>query len=532
MSIPRIPFPMWAGGLAVTAMCAGWTVISSRFVWGQDHATRPIPAFIGLWAIGWSGWIVAGRAVVRTRPPRGTLTFVLAVGGVARALLWPSGLLQEDDPYRYLLDGMCSIHGVSPYAFRPATLRRVSRGDDDAAVPAPLSASLRQPAARGILGRVSYPEIRTIYPPVAQSSFAVGAWLTPWNWHGLRLTAMAADALCATALAMLLRALDRPLPWLLFYWWNPLVLKEVVNSAHVDGLAAAALVAAGACLASPAARAAATWRGGWSGLLVAAATATKMIPAVVIPVTTAAAWRLGGAPAATAHVLTVAGVLTLTLAFLSASGLAALSESLGTYLSHWRRNGGLYALLETVTNDRIAVAVTLSALVVVIGLAVNRILSARARKSVPPLAIDGMIAVLAVELLTGAAVFPWYAVPILALAAARPGALARTASLALAGYYLLFLVEYRLPPGQAAAWSRLVVTTEHIALWAALLAGGWPAVTSLIPPAWPAREFRGARRRNPDARSQTLPSPRLPPAAGRSRRTCPSLRRRACSSRR
>ena len=60
----------------------------------------------------------------------------------------------SDDLYRYLWDGRVQLHGVHPYAHAP----------EDQAL-----AGLRDEHWE----RVNHPEVKTIYPPLAQGTFLV-----------------------------------------------------------------------------------------------------------------------------------------------------------------------------------------------------------------------------------------------------------------------------------------------------------------------------------------------------------------------
>jgi len=87
------------------------------------------------------------------------------------------------------------------------------------------------------------------------------------------------DALAIAALIALLRLAGRDPAELLIYAWLPLPVWEFVGNAHIDG-AAAGLLALALLLAV-------RGRTMWTGVVLAAATLTKFLPAVVIP----AFWR-------------------------------------------------------------------------------------------------------------------------------------------------------------------------------------------------------------------------------------------------
>jgi hypothetical protein len=87
-----------------------------------------------------------------------------------------------------------------------------------------------------VLERINHSDLRTIYPPVAQGVFALAHWIGPWKltaWRGLILIL---DMVTIALLLALLRDLGRSPLWAALYWWNPIVLKELFNSAHMDAI--------------------------------------------------------------------------------------------------------------------------------------------------------------------------------------------------------------------------------------------------------------------------------------------------------
>ena len=145
--------------------------------------------------------------------------FILLVAAVLRGLfLWRSPEL-SDDIYRYLFDGLMSIHGRNPYDMAPAV------------------AANAMPAFSALAGQVNHPELPTIYPPAAQLVFAAGAVIG--NVVGMKLVMVLADlAGCALILALLDR-LRLPRNNAVIYAWHPLPVLEIAASGHIDAAAVA-----------------------------------------------------------------------------------------------------------------------------------------------------------------------------------------------------------------------------------------------------------------------------------------------------
>lgn len=149
------------------------------------------------------------------------------VGLVARGVLLFSEPALEDDYYRYLWEGALSARLINAYRVTPAAARQAD--------PATAIGRLAQ-SGDAVLMRVNHPNITSNYPPVAQAAFAVAHLIAPWNLTFWRLLVLAFDSAAWALLIGLLGMAGRDRLWSLLYWWNPLVIKEFANSAHMDAL--------------------------------------------------------------------------------------------------------------------------------------------------------------------------------------------------------------------------------------------------------------------------------------------------------
>ena len=127
----------------------------------------------------------------------------------------------SDDYFRFVWDGRILAAGENPFALLP-------------------SAYLAQPEQMVRLGldealfsRLNSPEYFTIYPPVLQAIFWLGAWLSPDSIYGHVLVMKSVVFLAETGslllLLRLLKAWQKPLHWLGWYAWNPLVIVELTG---------------------------------------------------------------------------------------------------------------------------------------------------------------------------------------------------------------------------------------------------------------------------------------------------------------
>jgi hypothetical protein len=173
------------------------------------------------------------------------------------------------------------------------------------------------------------------YPPVAQAAFALAYLIAPWNLIAWRLVCLACDAATLVLLLMLLQTAGRPAIWAALYWWNPIVIKELTNSAHMDGLVMAMVLAA--LLFS------ARQRHIWAVFMLGLAIGTKLWPMLLAPLLLRRLWPRV-LPTATALVL----LLAMTLLWLLPAVLTGpdLQSGYVTYLRHWTTNSALFPAIE------------------------------------------------------------------------------------------------------------------------------------------------------------------------------------------
>jgi hypothetical protein len=170
------------------------------------------------------------------RSPRSSgapvLWWILLVGALLRVLMLFSTPILEDDFYRYLWDGAVTARGYNPYVYAPQAMLTPPAAAD------PPPEALRQlaQASGPVVGRINHPHLTTIYPPLAQAAFALAHGLAPFSLTAWRLVLLLGDAAALGLLALILRHLQLPLSLLAIYWWNPLLLNEVVNAGHLDVL--------------------------------------------------------------------------------------------------------------------------------------------------------------------------------------------------------------------------------------------------------------------------------------------------------
>jgi len=165
-----------------------------------------ITGFIMAYALSACLWLLARRMTVSLRA-------ALIVAAAVRASFLFADPQLSDDVFRYLWDGRVLTSGINPYSASPSD---------------PRLDTLRQKWH----ARINHPEIRTIYPPLAEILFAAAETLVSW-----RLMLIIADLV---ALRLMRSRPDLLLAAALF----PPLLVEGLWNAHVEGIAAMLLMAA------------------------------------------------------------------------------------------------------------------------------------------------------------------------------------------------------------------------------------------------------------------------------------------------
>lgn len=450
---------MWfAIGAGLLGLALIFTVASPRF--GYDHSVRDMPL---LWLTG--GLVLAGalylalvwlipatlREILGKSFP--LLVFVLALGLAMRLLMFASEPVLEDDYQRYLWDGAVTAHGLSPYEVSPEAAKSA---DPETSVIGGLAI-----ASGDVLDRVNHPELRTVYPPVAQGAFALSHFLGPWSLQAWRALCLLGDIATVALLLLLLREVGRSPLWIALYWWNPLAIKELINSAHLEALLMPVVL--GAILLAVSRR----YLLSTFALVVAAG--IKIWPVLLLPLV----WRpLVARP----RILLLAVAMTAALALALAGPIlwAGLNQSSGlvAYAQTWKTNSALFPQFEMLTGilfastSAIEPSLIARGLVGLLLLGLSLWLAWHPFKTADQLVQKSLILIGALVLLIPAQ-FPWYFLWVLPLMPLRPvlGLLVLTATMPL--YYLGF---YFIARDQYDFFANTVVWFVWVPAWLLLAA--------------------------------------------------------------
>ncbi len=454
----RATATFWVGGVLLVVAALATTLLAPHFAIPVP-SQGPVLPLVGL--LGAAGLAYLAVAVALPRLEAGgaqttgwPLVWVVVVGLLLRLLLWPSGVILEDDLYRYLLDGALVVHGYNPYAWSPQAVMAAQE---------PALAGVVA-ASEGLVADVNHPHLRTLYPPVAQAFFALSYLIEPWSVAAWRGVLLAAD-LCSLALGLaLLGAMGRSPLWVALFWWNPLYVHLVFNTGHMEGVLVPFLLG-GLLLAIHHRPLAAS-------VALAAATLVKFWPALLLPLVLR--------PLTLGRQLQGAGLFAAIVAVgLIPQALAGLDRGAGlrAYTLYWRNNSPLFANAVEGMEALLAPwgigpatahsAVRLLCAVAALGLA----LAVAWRPPRCPADWGRKFALVAAgTFFFSPAKFPWYGawfIPLLPLAPWWP-LLLLTPLLSL--YYLRFALD---SAGLGVWFDRAVVYVEYAPVWLALAIVAW-----------------------------------------------------------
>lgn len=452
-SVGRLAYAVAGGSLLLFATLLA---VLSRGL-AAEHITREHAlAYLA------SGGVVAGSLylVGLYGARRGGFTlgpaWIMAIASVARVIVSISPPMLESDYQRYLWDGAVTAQGFNPYRHAPADIMNGTVLGPDADRLAALASK-----AGPVLPSINHPKLTTIYPPVAQASFAAAHVIAPFNPIGLRIVFCLAEAGSVLLLGRLLKALSLPPSQIAWFAWNPLLLREVYSSLHMDVLLLPLI--AGALLA------AVRSRGSVSAAFLVVASAVKVWPIVLAPLVLrplVGQWR--------SAFRAVAGLVVLGLLLWLPVFLAPHGENSGflAYGRGWQNNDGFFRagiwvterLLETLHFEpwrSHAIMRATSALLL------GGLLTWHLRATAPSaenLIARALIIVGAIFLLSPTQ-FPWYWLWCLPLLTLRPSLPLLTYSALLPIYYVQDQLVYPLSHWlqHAPVWALLAITTVRSA---------------------------------------------------------------------
>ncbi len=230
----------------------------------------------------------------------------------------------SDDYFRFLWDGQLLLQGINPFTVLPSTL---------AAAPQQLE-SLGL-SAQWFL-QLNSPDYFTIYPPILQGIFMLGASagsILGGVWV-MKAVVLAGEITTLFLLRQLLVQLGKPSQWVLWYGLNPLVIVELCGSLHFEALMIPFLLAAVHLLLRKKLL--------LSSIFLGLSVATKLLPLMFLPFLL---WRLGWKRAFLYATTTGITVLLLFSPLLSEEMIMGFRKSLELYVNRFEFNASIWYVI-------------------------------------------------------------------------------------------------------------------------------------------------------------------------------------------
>ena len=445
-------------GLALVSALGSVCLLSFSFDHGLGNTEKPIIPFVLVMALAGTIYLLALRKTILLRN-RWLFIWIFGIGLVARLLMFFTTPILEDDHYRYLWDGGVVASGFNPYLYPPGAFLSPS----ETIIPSKLK--MLAETAGPTLRHVNYPELRTIYPPLVQGAFALSHWISPWSLSAWRVVLLFMDFATLIFLYYVLYISGFSMKGLVVYWWNPLFIKEIYNSGHMDVLLFPFLIATffftsrKHCLLGAGA--------------LGIASGIKIWPVLLLPIVLRPLWHQPRRMLIGLFVfIFISGIALFPLIY---SGLGKLS-GFSAYASYWQMNDALYMAVHwgiskvaTITNGPIIPHLLARSVVVCILVAVTFFIVRKDHSNNAELA-GRFLLTTAILFFLSPTQFPWYflwLLPFLSLRINFP-LLLLTALLPI--YYMRFHFEARQDTNIFDHW---VVWVQYAPVWFLLI---WEAM--------------------------------------------------------
>ncbi len=256
------------------------------------------------------------------RAPAGR-RWVMLIAGFAflfRLTLVPHGVIGSDDIYRYLWDGKVAAAGVNPFAYTPT------------------DPHLSGLATADLPSKVNHPELRSVYPALAQLLFLLAHLLFGDSLWGIKLLLTFMDCMTIFFVWRFVRDRADPVIPLLLYAWCPLPILYFALDGHIDALGIPFLVLGLSFLS--------TRRSVRGAVAIGMSALAKLIPLLVLPLLVR---QLRGSRRLLIPAIPL--LMVLAGAFLFYEPSWGVVESLTTFGSRWEFNGSIFSITYFLTGS-------------------------------------------------------------------------------------------------------------------------------------------------------------------------------------
>lgn len=258
---------------------------------------------------------------------------VVGCGVLFRLTLVPHAVVGSDDIYRYLWDGKVAAAGINPFAYLPT------------------DPHLSHLATADLPGKVNHPDMRTVYPAVAQCLFLVSSIAFGDSPAGIKLLLVLFDCLTMIVLRALLRQSGKSPLLVVLYAWSPLPILYFGLDGHIDALGIALLILALYYVF--------THRMVRGMIALGLSALAKLIPLLVVPL------LLRDLRGIRRRALLTIPVVMTAVGFLAYLGPSGGTDSLKMFGERWEFNGSIFSVVYFLSGSN-EIAHQVSAILIVV----------------------------------------------------------------------------------------------------------------------------------------------------------------------
>lgn len=303
----------------------------------------------------------------------------------------------SEDFYRFHWDGLLVSEGHSPYEMTP---REILDGD-----------LKLEGINETLFNELNSPDYYSVYPPLAQLIFSVGAWLFPidllYSMISFKLILLLFEMGSVFFLIKILQYYELKSSLSLLYIWNPLILLEGAVNMHLEYIAVCfILLFIWAWLKN---------RFGLAGISLALGVLIKLLPLIFFPlILIKTGWKKG-------LILLLSFAFCISafhLPFLILGNVSAIMDSIKLYFNVFEFNGSLYYIASWVGMKFVgynAIAVIGPAMAIIAGISILIYSWFKRKANI----VESMLWISFIYLIFATTVHPWYIVPLIALGLIR-----------------------------------------------------------------------------------------------------------------
>ena len=228
----------------------------------------------------------------------------------------------SDDFYRFLWDGHLINQGINPFNFLPSQA---------------ISSLEQSEWNNSLLNNMNSPEYFTLYPPLNQWIFSLGALTqnTFWGVFIFKIILLGFDFGNYWIIKKILVRFSKPTNWANLYWLNPLIILEGVGNVHFEIMMLFFFLSSTYYLA--------TIKDQYGGLSFTFSILSKMFILMMAPLTLL---KLGWHRSIRVIPIMISVFLLSFLPFINWNNIGNMMGSINLYFQKFEFNSGIYSVIK------------------------------------------------------------------------------------------------------------------------------------------------------------------------------------------